>query len=409
MPIKVTHSNEPIKVETLCVTVYSQPGLGKTSLAFTASRPLLLDFDKGAHRAVDRKDTVQVTDWRDVAGITAQDVSGYDTIIIDTVGKALDTLAQDIIRSNSKLSHGGALSQQGWGQLGVRFSAFLKMLRGFGKDVVLIAHMDEQKDGDVIKERLKISGGSKDLVLTDSDVIARISIINKQRYLIFSPTESAFGKDPAGIVEMPIPAASADEYATCLADIVTKIKETLNSLSEDQVAHKAEVEWFTAHLPTVEDTEGVNILLTRAKQAGRDVSKMVADRAAALGFSYDKELGRYVELRKSSSQLKKDGEWERVSGEIANAMNDVFTFGQFYELKESYTAEAKVNGWNPTFLAQLEDLFLSYETDLQKRVEAENGSEDTVAAIKEHFPQSRTVNERITDVSGRELHAAEAM
>jgi len=408
MPIKVTHSNEPIKVETLCVTIYSQPGLGKTSLAFTASRPLLLDFDKGAHRAVDRKDTVQVSDWRDVAAISAADVAGYDTIIIDTVGKALDTLAQDIIRSNSKLSHGGALSQQGWGQLGVRFSAFLKMLRGFGKDVVLIAHMDEQKDGDVIKERLKISGGSKDLVLTDSDVIARISIINKQRYLIFSPTESAFGKDPAGIVEMPIPAADAAEYATCLSAIVATIKEKLNSLSEDQVAHKAEVEWFASHLPTVTDAEGINVLLTRAKAAGRDVALMVAGRADALGLSFDKELGRYVELRKSSAQLKKGGEWERVSGEIANAMNDVFTFGQFHELKDSYFAEAKKNGWNPAFLAQLDELFLSYETDLQKRIDAENGEDETVSEIKKQFPNSKTVNERITDVSGRELETAEA-
>lgn len=373
MAIKVTKSNEAIAVETLCVTIYSQPGLGKTSLAFTASKPLLLDFDKGAHRAVDRKDTVQVSDWKDVAGITASDVAGYDTVIIDTVGKALDTLAQDIIRGNSRLSHGGALSQQGWGQLGVRFSAFLKMLRGFGKDVVLIAHMDEQKDGDAIKERLKISGGSKDLVLTDSDVIARISIINRQRYLIFSPTESAFGKDPAGISEMPVPDAALPEYQTCLADIVTAIKATLNALSEDQVAHKKEQDWFVEHLPTVEDAEGINILLTRAKAAGRDVAKLVADRADKIGLAFDKELGRYVQPEtKSSAQLKRDGEWQRVTAELSDAMNDVFTFGQLAALKVSYLAEAKKQGWNRTFTEQLEELFLSYESDVQAKVDAEN-------------------------------------
>lgn len=309
MAVKVTRSDEAIKVETLCVTIYSQPGLGKTSLAFTASRPLLLDFDKGAHRAVDRKDTVQVTDWRDVAGITAADVADYDTIIIDTVGKALDTLGQDIIRGNSRLSNGGALSQQGWGQLGVRFSAFLKMLRGFGKDVVLIAHMDEQKDGDAIKERLKISGGSKDLVLTDSDVIARISIISKQRYLVFSPTETAFGKDPAGISEMPVPDANSTEYATCLAAIVTRIKERLNALSEDQVARKAEVDWFVANLPTLNDAEGLNMVLSRAKMAGRDVSAMVHKRSQEIGLAFDKEAGRYMlpqhAAKPSSAEMKR--------------------------------------------------------------------------------------------------------
>jgi len=301
MALKVTRSDELIKVETLCVTLYSQPGLGKTSLAFTASKPLLLDFDKGAHRAVDRKDTVQVSDWRDVAAITAADVSGYDTIIIDTVGKALDVLAQDIIRGNSRLSHGGALSQQGWGQLGVRFSAFLKLLRGFGKDVVLIAHMDEQKDGDAIKERLKISGGSKDLVLTDSDVIARISIIAKQRYLVFSPTETAFGKDPAALGEVAVPAADAPEYAECLAGIISQIKERLNDLSEAQLEHKQEVDWFAEHLPKIDDADGLNGVLGRARSGGRDLVVMVHDRSKALGLTFDKASDEYVEARQEAA------------------------------------------------------------------------------------------------------------
>lgn len=294
MAIKITHSDEVIEVKNICLTIYSQPGLGKTSIAFTAKNPLLLDFDKGAYRAVDRKDVVQVESWQDVSGIGAADVAGYDTIIIDTVGKALDALAQDIIRSNSRLSHGGALSQQGWGQLGVRFSAFLKLLRGFGKDVILIAHMDEQKDGDAIKERLKISGGSKDLVLTDSDVIARISVLNRARHLLFSPTDTAFGKDPAGIGEMPVPDAGSPDFSTCLADIIDQIKTGLNALSEDQVARKSEVEWFRDQLPSMTTAEEINAVLSRAKRVGRDVAAMVVKRAQELGFDFDPESRSYV-------------------------------------------------------------------------------------------------------------------
>lgn len=282
MTLKITHADEVIEVKTLCLTIYSQPGLGKTSLAFTASKPLMLDFDKGAYRAVDRKDVVQVNDWRDVAGITAADVAEFDTIIIDTVGKALDFLAQDILRSNSKLGYGGALNQQGWGQLGARFSAYLKMLRGFGKDVVLISHMDEKSDGDTIKERLKISGGTKDLVLTDSDVIARISIYNKERHLVFSPTETSFGKDPANLVDIGLPDASAPEFSTCLEGIIAQVKDGLNALSEAQIARKSEVEWFNAALPKVKDAEGINGLLSRAKKAGRDVQMLLVARAKEL-------------------------------------------------------------------------------------------------------------------------------
>lgn len=294
MALKITSSDEVIRVETLCLTIYSQPGLGKTSLAFTAAKPLLLDFDKGAHRAVDRKDVVQIGQWGDVAGIGVSDVASYDTIIIDTVGKALDVLAQDIIRGNSRLSNGGALSQQGWGQLGVRFSAFLKMLRGFGKDVILIAHMDEQKDGDQIKERLKIAGGSKDLILTDSDVIARISVISKARYLVFSPTETAFGKDPAGLGEFPVPDANSPEYSDCLARVISATKDKLNSLSEAQIAHKAEVDWFAAHLPGMVDADAINAVLNRARRAGRDVPAMVVRRAKDLGLTFDQTAREYM-------------------------------------------------------------------------------------------------------------------
>lgn len=93
---------------------------------------------------------------------------------------------------------------------------------------------------------------------------------------------------------------------------------------------------------------------------------------------------------KSSAQLKKEGEWERVSKEIANAMIDVRTFGRFEQLKESYRAEAKKKGWNETFMFQLRDLFLSYENDVQKRVDEDNDPVDDLKAMG-----GLVVNERV--------------
>lgn len=304
--INITKSTDPIEVKTLCLTVYSQPGLGKTSLAFSASRPLLLDFDNGAHRAPNRSDVVRVTEWAEVAGIKADDVKDYDTIIIDTAGKALDVLAQDVIKNDSRLAYGGALNQQGWGKLGVRFSAFLRLVRGFGKDVILIAHMDEQKDGDAIKERLKVPGGSKDVILTDSDVIARISIFNKERHLVFSPTETSFGKDPAGLLSMPIPDVKAPAFKACMADIIATVKEKLNSLSDDQLAHKVEIDWFAQTLPSIKTPEELNLILGRAKKAGKDAGRMVVARAEALQLEYDQATGGYVWLDQMPDPDKSD-------------------------------------------------------------------------------------------------------
>lgn len=294
MALNVTKADQVIEVKNICLTIYSQPGLGKTSLAFTASKPLLLDFDKGAYRAVERQDVVEVEKWSDVANIKAEDIADYDTIIIDTVGKALDALSADIIKQHARFSYGGALSQQGWGQLGIKFSSFLKLLRSFGKDVVLIAHMDEKHDGDSLKERMQISGGSKNLVLTDSDAIARISITNRQRQLVFTPTEASFGKDPAGIEAVNVPQAPSQEFSTFLGDTIAQIKSGLNALSEAQVARRSEVEWFENTLVDVTTPEQINELLGRAKKAGKDVAKMVVDHAAERGFDFDPTTKTYT-------------------------------------------------------------------------------------------------------------------
>ena len=93
MALKITRAADPIKVERLNVVIYAPPGIGKTSLAFTAEAPLLLDFDNGSHRAAGRKDVVRVENWTDVVGITAEDLAPYSTVVVDTAGRALDAIA----------------------------------------------------------------------------------------------------------------------------------------------------------------------------------------------------------------------------------------------------------------------------------------------------------------------------
>ena len=87
MPLNIVTATQPLTIDHLITFIYGDPGVWKTSLAFTAKNPILFDFDKGAYRAVNRKDTVQITKWSEVATINANDLEGYDTIIIDTAGR----------------------------------------------------------------------------------------------------------------------------------------------------------------------------------------------------------------------------------------------------------------------------------------------------------------------------------
>ena len=292
MALKIVKSSDPIRVDRLNVVIYAQPGIGKTSLAFTADSPLLLDFDRGAHRAAHRKDSVQINAWTDVASITADDLAPYSTVIVDTAGRALDVLSADIIKRDPKKGRGGALSLQGYGSLKAEFSAWLKHLNSMGKDVVLIAHMDEQRNGDEIIERLDVQGGSKGEIYKAADAMGRVSVVGGQRMLLFSPTDAAFGKNPGQLEPLPIPHTEAPDYAGFLGRVVKQIKDKINTLSEEQIAAERALQHFRDALADIEDADGINAMLD---EAGNDnVRRALAHtRAKVLGLSPDKAAGCY--------------------------------------------------------------------------------------------------------------------
>lgn len=298
MPLKITRAADPITVERIKLVIYGQPGSAKSSIAFTAAEPLLLDFDGGSYRAANRKDVVQVKEWSDAANITAEDMAPYKTVIIDTAGRALDLLTADIIRADPKKGNGGALSLQGYGILKSRFSAYLTLLNSFGKDVVLIAHMEEKQRGDEIIERLDVQGGSKGEIYKAADAMGRLTIENGQRWLKFSPTDAAFGKNPGQLEPLLVPKADAPEFDGFLARVISTTKDKLNAMSADQKAAKAEQDWFRSELPKVKDADTLNGLIERAKKGGKAVVMLLHARATELGLIGDKASGTYVPKEK---------------------------------------------------------------------------------------------------------------
>jgi hypothetical protein len=294
MALKIVKSSEPIRVDRLNIVIYGPPGLGKSSLAFTAEAPLLLDFDGGAHRASNRKEIVQVRDWSEIGNITADDVASYRTIVIDTAGRALDCLTNEIIKTEPKGHKNGALTLPGFGILKTRFATFLKRLNSFGKDVVLIAHMDEQRNGDDVIERLDVQGGSKNEIYKAADAMGRLALENGQRWLKFSPTDAAFGKNPGQLEPLAVPKPEAPEFTAFLAGVIQSTKDWLNELTEEQRQAVAEQQWFRDNLPAQDSAEKLNGLLGRAKAAGDVVKAMLHKRATELGIVFDKDAGKYA-------------------------------------------------------------------------------------------------------------------
>lgn len=295
MALRIVRSSDPIRVSRLNVCIYAAPGVGKTSISFTSDKPLLLDFDRGAHRAMNRKDTVQVESWEDVANITADDLADFSTVVVDTAGRALDVLTADIIRRNPKAGRGGALTLQGYGTLKAEFVAWLKHINGLGKDVVLIAHMDEQRNGDEIIERLDVQGGSKGEIYKAADAMGRLSIREGKRILNFSPTDAAFGKNPGQLEPLEVP--RPDIAPTFLADVIERIKARLNELTEEQREAQAVIEKWRENLADAEDAEAINLLVPAAKDAPKAIKALLHDRATKLGLQFDSKAGEYAVIQ----------------------------------------------------------------------------------------------------------------
>lgn len=287
--LKIIKSSEPMLVERINMCIYSPPGLGKSTLAFTARDPVLLDCDKGAYRAHNRKDTVPVSAWSDIESITAADLAPYKTTILDTAGRALDYLTADIITKNPKMGRGGALTLQGYGELKARFSAWLKMLRTLGKDVVLIAHMDEQRNGDDVIERLDVQGGSKAEIYKSVDAMGRLYIKGNERFLDFNPRENCFGKNPCELPVMPVGLTNS----AFLAEVIDTIKDRLNQSAEVAKEADREMQDWTIAVNDCSTAKELNDLLPEVRKASPAVRFIVQKKSRELGLTFNKQAGAY--------------------------------------------------------------------------------------------------------------------
>lgn len=295
MALKIVPPSATILTERLFITLFGQPGIGKSSLGYSTNKPLLLDFDGGAQRAFGRKDTVRITDWSQIASITKSDVAEYETIVIDTVGRALEYLSASLIAGNPKLKRStGELSMQGYGALKTAYAAWMGNLRTLNKDIVLIAHEKEDRNGDDVIVRIDAAGSTRTEVVRLSDLVGFVYADGTNRLLDFNPTSSHTGKNCAGFDPLHIPhlAKEPDWFGT----ILSEAKDRMNSLSAEQQAVEEEFTEVVAIIEDAKSAKGINdaLKLVAGKPYEKQAKAVIHSRAKVLGLKADAKAKCYV-------------------------------------------------------------------------------------------------------------------
>lgn len=279
------------------MAIYGDAGIGKSSIGFTAKNPITLDFDNGAYRSAFRKDIVRVENWADIATVGVEDLAGYDTVVVDTVGRALDLLTTSLIAKNAKLATSqGNLTMSGYGALKASFISWLSRIRSMGKDVVLLAHgREDKKQDDTLYYRPDIVGGSASEIYKVADLIAYYHA-KDGRTLEFSPAEAWVGKDPAGFGQVKVP-----DFTTrpvFLGDLIDTTKNALGAMSEEAREIASEIADAAAKIGDAGNPDDLNKIMAEFHEAKPTVKKqiwgIIRSKAGVLNAEFDKNAGIFV-------------------------------------------------------------------------------------------------------------------
>lgn len=260
--MKVFEKHQVVSSTGLIVLIYGDPGIGKTTLANTAPNPLLLDFDRGAHRASLGKKTVQFDSWNDLVENETELstlINQSDSIIIDTAGTLLESMNNYLLDTQPSLAKNGIKL---WGELKKMFNDFFQPLKKLNKNIIFIAHAKEKEEGDIRIKRPLIQGSSYDLLMQSSDLVGYYTSTGNKRLLTFDLSETITAKNCAGI--KPILVSDIPSMHSQMEDIIVQTKQALIQRSEDHDSSISIVQQWEEIAKTV-DPKSIYQMLTDAK------------------------------------------------------------------------------------------------------------------------------------------------
>lgn len=286
------------------------PGIGKSTLALSAPRPLHIDVDFGIDRIEPRhrKPYIQPKSYDEILeDLTPLNVKDFDTLVFDTGGKLISLMSQWAIKKDVKYGQrDGSLSLKGYGFIGREFQRLMDYcFYELDKHIVVVFHAIEEKDGDNTRLRIKVEGQTKNNVWEPMDLGGFVEIQGNNRTIGFSNCERYFAKGTRGIHGVwQVPELGPEKPN----DFLTRLFAQYNALSAAEVAQNAEEqEAYEAAMAEgreivagITDADSASAAMSKIKAVNhaltsrKEVNAAFNAKIKELGLFYDKVLKKYT-------------------------------------------------------------------------------------------------------------------
>lgn len=284
----------------LFIIIAGVPGIGKTTLALSAPKPLLIDLDKGVDRVETRyrTDTDVVSSYEELrSDLEKADLSPYETIVIDTGGKLLEMLKPVVIARDPKNAQkNGELSLKGYGAVKKMFNEFVTFVKSLNKHLVMVFHATEVADGETTKLRIRMEGKSRDEVWDSVDIGGFLEMRGNKRTIGFSNCDRYYAKGTHGIHGVyDIPTLANGNNNTFLTELINKVLNDLTSENKEFTEYQELMRALLPHITNADNAKLLNKAYEEVKKAEHKLTSKnelwnaLNERAKALGLVYDKD------------------------------------------------------------------------------------------------------------------------